>query len=389
MSLIVVGMYGSRKAYNDSLKKIESKDFLNNALGLNLQSIPDGDTLAYFWNNTTVNNFESIIHKMSNKLIRSKQLEPFRLGAYYLIAIDGTELYRFSEKHCQHCLYETRNGKRQYFHRVLEAKIVTSNGLAISVATEFIENPSDKEFDKQDCELKAFYRLSEKLKKTFPRLKICLLLDGLYPNSSVFKICQDNLWKYIITFKEGNLKSVWQDFNGFFVNRESAIGGKLELPEKLMKDKVTLYRWMNQVEYQEFKLNILAKYTEDKLIRAFITNLKINEFNFLNIESHGQLRWKIENEGFDTQKHHGYNLEHLYTKQSNGMKVVYLLIQIIHIINQLFFKADVLKVCHQHVSRKYVISQIIKGILMGWVNEFYIAFKAIEKRTFQLRFNSS
>ncbi|MFN8672885.1 MAG: hypothetical protein U0457_12485 [Candidatus Sericytochromatia bacterium] len=130
-------------------------------------SIPNGDTLAYFWNKFQISELEKLTYKMSNKLLRSRQLENYRLGIYYLIAIDGTEIYRFTEKHCEHCLYETRNGKKQYFHRVLEAKIVTSNGLAISVATEFIENPADKEFDKQDCELKAFYRLSEKIKKFF------------------------------------------------------------------------------------------------------------------------------------------------------------------------------------------------------------------------------
>ena len=109
----------------------------------------------------------------------------------------------------------------------------------------------------------------------------------------------------------------------------------------------------------------------------------------LRLETHGQLRWKIENEGFDTQKHHIFNLEHLYTKVPNGMKVVYLLIQISHIINQLFFKADVLKLCYPDVSMKYILSQIIKGILMGWINEYCQAFKAIENKTFQLRFNTS
>src|SRR5690606_8075577 len=163
-----------------------------------------------------------------------------------------------------------------------------------------------------------------------PRLKICLLLDGLYPNASVLKVCRENNWKYIITFKEGNLKTVWEDFNGFFENRKSAIGGKLELPEIILKE--TMYRWMNKVDYAEFEINIRAKEFNGKLVRAFITNIKINKENILRIETHGQLRWKIENEGFDTQKHHGYNLEHTYTKDPNGMKVVYLLIQVAHMI---------------------------------------------------------
>jgi len=55
----------------------------------------------------------------------------------------------------------------------LEAKLVLPNGLAVSLATEWIENPGS-DYDKQDCEQKAFKRLSSKLKKSFPRLPTCL-----------------------------------------------------------------------------------------------------------------------------------------------------------------------------------------------------------------------
>jgi hypothetical protein len=35
----------------------------------------------------------------------------------------------FSEKHCDHCLSKTsKNGKTTWFHNVLEAKLVCSNG---------------------------------------------------------------------------------------------------------------------------------------------------------------------------------------------------------------------------------------------------------------------
>ena len=54
-----------------------------------------------------------------------------------------------------------------------------------------IENDS-LEYDKQDCELNAFKRLSVNLKKSFPRLPICIVGDGLYPNKTVFGICKQN-----------------------------------------------------------------------------------------------------------------------------------------------------------------------------------------------------
>ena len=233
-----------------------------------------------------------------------------------------------------------------------------------------------------------FYRLEEKLKKLFPKLKLCLLLDGLYPNSSVFKICEKNNWKYIITLKEGNLKTVWEDFNGLFRNTEKANGQKIELPEK--QDGLFLYRWQNEIEYSNFNLSVLAVYKENLLIRGFISNFKLNNENIVKFDKIARLRWKIENQGFDVQKNHSnYNLEHLYTKNTSGIKVIYLLIQISHLINQLFLKADVLRVCYDKTPQKFALSKVLSGIKLGWINEFEEAFYIIKNKKFQMRFNSS
>ncbi|MBF0297380.1 MAG: hypothetical protein HQK51_01590 [Oligoflexia bacterium] len=89
----------------------------------------------------------------------------------------------------------------------MEAKLVTSSGFVISIGTEWIEN--EGEYDKQDCETKAFARLAEKIKKNFPRLPICVVADGLYPNQTIFSICENNGWGFIFTFKDGNLPSLW------------------------------------------------------------------------------------------------------------------------------------------------------------------------------------
>ena len=54
------------------------------------------------------------------------------------------------------------------------------NGFSISLMSEWIENPADQVYDKQDCERKAFTRLATHLKQAFPRLPILILADGLY-----------------------------------------------------------------------------------------------------------------------------------------------------------------------------------------------------------------
>ena len=47
------------------------------------------------------------------------------------------------------------------------------------------------------------------------------------------------------------------------------------------------------------------------------------------------MRWKIENEGFNTQKKHGYGLEHPYSRKYQGVKNHYYLLQIGHMIAQI------------------------------------------------------
>jgi hypothetical protein len=141
---------------------------------------------------------------MVNRLIRTKCLNRFRLlDSYFMIAIDGTGHLVFKERHCPHCLSKGKEGKiLYYYHNALEAKIVTETGLAISVETEFILNSDGT--TKQDCELRAFYRMVTRLKKRFPQLKICLLLDSLYAAGPVMDILKEYGWKYIATFKEGS-----------------------------------------------------------------------------------------------------------------------------------------------------------------------------------------
>ncbi|MDE7183024.1 MAG: hypothetical protein K2O40_00830 [Lachnospiraceae bacterium] len=46
------------------------------------------------------------------------------------------------------------------------------------------------------------------------------------------------------------------------------------------------------------------------------------------------MRWKTENEGFNTQKKHGYCREHPYSRKYQALKNHYYLIQTRHMIGQ-------------------------------------------------------
>ncbi len=68
--------------------------------------------------------------------------------------------------------------KSIYYHYVLEAKLVVGD-IVISIDTEFVEN-EDENVEKQDCELRAFYRMAKRIKKEYPKLPIIILGDALY-----------------------------------------------------------------------------------------------------------------------------------------------------------------------------------------------------------------
>ncbi len=225
-----------------------------------------------------------------------------------------------------------------YYHYVLEAKLVTDNGLSLSVATEFIEN-KDPNATKQDCELKAFRRLSEKLKSYFPQLKICLLLDGLYAAEPVFKICQKNNWQFIITFKEGSMPANYREFEALKdLQRENRL-------ETIRDGEKQKHAWVNDLEYEKIGLSVLqTDLPFDAKHFVWLTSFRINKSNVSALSNEGgRNRWRIENEGFNIQKNGGYGLEHPYCEQENGMKNFYFLLQIAHIINQLMVKGSLLR----------------------------------------------
>lgn len=285
---------------------------------------------------------EELKAQLVSKLIEQKVLRKFRfLGRHYFVAVDATGTHTFDHRHCEHCLTKTsKNGVVTYFHYVLEAKIVTSSGLAISLASEFIENQPHRDYEKQDCEQKAFVRLAKKIKGYFPRLPICILADGLYPNNTVFAICRRYGWGFIITLKDDCLKTFNTEVN---LLKATAKCRTVCTADRTTRTKLE-YRFLNEIEYSgrlyswvsctESKTGILDKTTGTKQF-VYITNIKQTLDNVAQTADGGRLRWKIENQGFNTQKNLGYELEHKYSRVSyNAMQNYYQLLQIAHMINQ-------------------------------------------------------
>ena len=313
-----------------------------------LKEMPHYDTLNYYLERLSPDALADIRTKMVRALLRSRDFDKSRIkGKHWRVILDGTGVFYFKERHCENCLkceYKNADGSTttRYFHKVLEAKIVLADHIVVSLDTEFIENENEN-VSKQDCEINAAKRLLERLKATYPRLNICIQGDALYAAETIMGICQQNGWKYLLTHKQNRQPTIDEAYNsledtdktrvkgigdekgtGYFYNGVGDLAGKKQV--------------MNICEYRYQSQSGDGGTDEHRML--WITNIHLTKGSLETIIHAGRGRWKIENEGFNTQKNILYKIQHLNSRNTNAMKNHYLLTQVADIIMQLYLAWD-------------------------------------------------
>jgi hypothetical protein len=258
----------------------------------------------------------------------------------------------FREKHCEHCLVQQHATCTVYMHQLLEAKLLGPANMVLSMGTEFIENQDDNatlaaDARKQDCELKALSRLMPKLRGDYPQLRLCLSGDGLYACGRTLQLAKDYKCNYVLVFKEGHLPALWREFQTLL---------KL-CPENHWKHQPAdgvqqEYRWVHELSYEDGEgrtwsftaLQCQETINEETTTYAWITDLHVSKGTVVEVATKGgRHRWHIENQGFNRQKNSGLNLEHAYCTHPELFKAYYYLMQIAHLIMQVFEAGSLLK----------------------------------------------
>ena len=358
---------GSRRDLDYKLRDLELciLDNANQLAQTQQASLPVHKTLDHFLGHVGSEGVAALRHQCVHRLIRNKVLDRFRFDGEFVIATDGTGYLVFKERHCPHCLEHSNGTSVYYLHPVLEAKIVHPCGLAISIGTEFIENPTpqkpskskakltDYEAVKQDCELKAFLRLAPQLKKQFPQTRFCVAADSLMACGPVLTICEQNGWSYVLTFKPGRTPALWADFQGLL---KLCPANRLKVHSKDGKI-VQLFRWANDLHYVDSDNRshlvhaLICEETVDGQTQtyAWITNKRLSAANVVSIATNaGRVRFKIENQGFNIQKNSGLNLEHAYSLGTDTLKCYYYLLQIAHLFLQMLEMGSLLQQLARH-----------------------------------------
>jgi len=339
-----------------------------------IEEIPHYITINECMKDIRPEELEKIRYEMINKLIRRKIFYQDRfLGKYWRIVIDGTSLFHFKERHCKHCLKKTRidketgEEKTYYYHNVLEAKIVFNQELSLSIATEFIENENEN-VSKQDCEINAAKRLLKKIKKAFPRLPICILGDSLYAAKSIFDICEENKWKYIMYLKAGRIPSIVKEYE------------ILEKEKHIKKGKESY--WVNDIDYREKPVNVIKHIEtkkENKVEFLWVSNIKIKtKKQATELVETARMRWLIENQGFNVQKNLRYHIHHLNSLNYQAIKNHYLIIQITDIIIQMYEKGDkLIKALKKTI--KNISSDLYKSFSQSMTREDILVVRELYK----------
>jgi hypothetical protein len=390
---------GSRNQYNQHREDEQFKKNYKRRFGFEM---PHGDSVQNVIALLDVRQIEQLKEKMIQTLLQRKTFHATRYrGHWFRIAIDGSGLGSYDHQRDEQCLHRTskKSGKTTYFHLVLEARLITANGFSISISTEWIENPEGGEYDKQDCERKAFTRLAAKLKKIYPRLPILILADGLYPYEGFFAICKANQWSYCVTFKDGNLPSVWEEVTELKLLQNKNIREEISLYPTCTTVKQT-FQWLTGIDYQghtinwlECKETVISDNEELPKTTRFvhITDLSIDALNVVDTSRTGRLRWKIENEGFNTLKNGGYGMEHQYSRKSYpALKNYFQFMQMAHIIHQLMTMNTRFQECFMTAKNHPTLKNLWRGLIgaMEWLDLDDQELKAIKDSRLQFRFGT-
>lgn len=415
--LTVLMIYGilmfvfTRTSLRNANKEISSAIFFENmkAMFPELETLPHADTLKRLLEEINVQEIEESMLDLLEHLIKNKKFKNNLINGRYHIAIDGTQKFFRENKWEEECLirHVGTDKKEQYYVYVLEAVMIFDNGMTLPLMTEFLEN-SDKEISegtqetaekqKQDCERKGFYRISEKIKNRFPKLKISVAMDGLYACGPVIRRCREYNWDYMLVFKEGSIKDVWKEATALMkLNAEesfnSEFGGRKQH-----------YKWANDIEYSygengRFKENLHVVICEETWEETSRNTGKIKvksttyawisgkELKKSNVEKRcmklGRYRWKIEN-SFLVEKHQGYVFEHCFSYNWNAMKGFHFLMKIGRLINVLVTNSEFAVPKIQQLGIRGLLSKIFDACKGDILNTDCLK-SIVENQNYQLR----
>lgn len=239
--------------------------------------------------------------------------------------------------------------------------------------------------DKEDCELNAFLRLTERLKQEFPRLPVCLLLDGLYPVKAVFDRCRAYGWKLVATLREGRQPTAWGEASAIVQMSTKNVRFGTRLGEEGWINQTM--RWADDVPFGQHTLQVvfLSEVGPDApKLWVWVTNLMVTPERVDELVNRGgRARQEIETH-FNVGKNGGFGLEHAFCANEEASRNLHVLMQVASVLGQVLIRGVLRRLtrgCRKVTDVK--LTQMLRASL------FYVPIPPDLPPPFQLRFCNS
>ena len=316
--------FDERRATDQNLKAIYS-----------IEDVPSDTRMREILDEVDPEYFRPSFKDVFRQLQRGKALEQmvFMEGCY-LVSLDGTGFFSSKKLHSDICLQKVnkKTGEVTYHLQMLGAAIVHPDFKeVIPLAPEFIMKQDGQ--TKNDCERNAAKRFFEKLRKDHPHLPLIITEDGLSSNAPHIREAHKHNLHYILGVKEGDHSFLFEQVE---MARNAGQTTDIEIVDEKNPEMIHRFSFLNQVPLNESNQDLLVNFVEywevaPNKVKHFswVTDFTVTEGNVFLIMRGGRVRWKIENETFNTLKNQGYHFEHNYGLGKKNLSLVFAMLMML------------------------------------------------------------
>ena len=259
-------------------------------------------------------------------------------GPFYTLMLDGSDYFHSTRLQCPGCLKRPDSSGQMHFrHTVVSGTLVKAGShRVLPLDVEEVRNEDGHE--KQDCEINAAKRLIPRLRQEHPQLPLVIGGDDLYCHEPFILQLREHRMRSVLVCKPGSHPEVYRE-----VEAQEALGA-LESGHwhegPACRRRFYTYRLARGValtgsgRVRGTLLEVWCHHSSGNQLyhNAWFSDLDVTVENVAAVVGIGRSRWKIENEQFNVQKNHGYELTHNYGHGQQTLSMVFYVLNVLAFI---------------------------------------------------------